>query len=127
MDTKKLMWLITMGLFILVFGGLLVSFSITGMQLFKNTWFFKNPTAYKLVWAMLPFASLSVISSIGILCVKEWGRKMLIVTCPFIFITYILLILADGIDLMAITVLFSLTPLFFLYLFGRPSAKKLFA
>jgi len=112
-------------LLVLAFGVITTYFAIIGMRLFPSG-LFKNLSALKLVWILLPFGILYIASGIGISFLKQWGRKTLLITSPFILIIYIFLIIVKGIDIRFMTILYVLMPILFLYYFTRLKVKEQF-
>ena len=125
MEKKKSIGVMILTLLILIFGLITTYFAIIGIRLFPSG-LFKNLPALKLVWILLPFGILYIASGIGILFLKEWGRKMLLMTSPFIFLIYLLLLIIGGIDMRIMTILYVLMPILFLYFFTRPKVKEQF-
>ena len=115
-----------LSLLVLAYGIIMILISQGGIRFYSSEMFRDMP---KLIFVAMMFSLglICIISGVGVLLLKQWGRKLLLIICPLILVVYFLLILVKSIEIDFITILLLLIPFLFIYFFTRPKVKEQFS
>ena len=130
MSFKTPVKIVIASIFILFYSAFTTLFTTVGMDFFKGGPF-KNTYGLLITRILLPLDILYIVSGLGILFLKAWGRKLLMKVSPVVSFLYILLvgqylITGNGLNLNIQSIILTAVPIAFLYFFNKEDVKKFF-